>query len=202
VVVRGPSCILEGALRLASARFEEGRDRWSIVREKLTHVVDLGDSPCTSEKQTRQCRLTHSHTTSTRIFRDRKGTPDQSGTTVIEALFVLTGRSDGEIWVHENCGYLNSAEHDLGKIVISEHDISGTRSRMLLKVKLDISEEGLLRRKPILEMDCGTGTQIPITWEGSNLSLSNNKRMDNVRVQLAEEMKTFHHQHNLTVDDN
>jgi hypothetical protein len=104
----------------------------------------------------------------------------------MEASFV----SDRNIWLHEDCGSRQSAEHDLGRIAIREVDISGLRGRMLLKVKLDISEEGLLCRKPVLEMVCGT--QLPITWKSSNLSLSNRKRMDNVRVQLAEEMKTFH----------
>jgi hypothetical protein len=190
VVVRGPSCILEGALRFATARFGEGRDRWSIVREKLTHDVDIGNKPCTSD-YTITNKFRHK---SKRTLRDRKGTPDQSGTTVVEASFFFppdpTGRSDGKLWLHENCGNRDSAEHDLGRIVIREDDISGTRKRMLLKVKLDISEEGLLCRKPVLEMACGT--QLPINWRSSNLSLSNKKRMDNVRVQLAEEMMTFH----------
>jgi hypothetical protein len=189
VVVRGPSPILEGALRFATARFGEGRDRWSIVREKLTHDVNLVDSSCTSDYT-----ITSQNTyNDTRNLRDRK-----SGTTVIEASFFFfphnPGRSNGELWFHENCGDLNSAEYDLGRIVIKKNDISGTRKSMLLTVKLDISEEGLLFRKPILKMSRGTQEQIPITWESSNLSLSNKKRMDNVRVQLAEEMKTFHHQ--------
>jgi hypothetical protein len=200
VVVRGPSCVLEGALRFASALFEEGRARWSIVREKLTHAVDIGDSPCTWEEPTdfqiqyqnvQNSLNRHKHK---RNLRDRKGTPDQSGTTVMEASFFFPpdqpGRSHGELWLHENCGNRDSAEHDLGRVVIREDDVSGMRKRMLLKVKLDISEEGLLCRKPVLEMNCGT--QLPITWKSSNISLSNKKRMDNVRVQLAEEMKTFH----------
>jgi hypothetical protein len=190
VVVRGPSCILEGALRFASARFGEGRDRWSIVREKLTHVVDLSDTPCPS-KCTITSEFRHNNTSN---LRDGKLTPDQSGMTVMEASFffnpAIHGRSDGELRLHENCGNPYSVVRDLGRIVIREDDISGLRSKMLLKVKLDISEEGLLCRKPALEMSCGT--QLPITWKSSSLSLSNNKRMEDVRVQLAEEMKTFH----------
>jgi hypothetical protein len=207
VVVRGPSCILEGALRFASARFGEGRDRWSIVREKLSHFVNVADSSFTSEKPTSQYR--HRHRTSISSLRDRKGTPDQSGTTMIEATFYFPffpldqpGRSNGEVWLHENCGDRDRAEHDLGRIVIKENDISGSRISILLKVKLDISEDGLLFRKPILlKISRGTQEQIPITWESSNLSFSKDM-MDNVRVQLADEMKTFHHQYNLTVDGN
>jgi hypothetical protein len=220
VVVRGPSCILEGALRFATAQFEEGKDRWRIVRETLTHAVDIGDSPCTWEEPTdvqiqyQNVQNSLNRLKQKRNLRDRKDTPEQSGTTVIEASFLFDpdkqGRSDGELWLHENCGGRPSAEHDLGRIVISENEISGMRSRIkMLKVKLDISEEGLLCRKPVLEMVCPDPkttswrwNQMPITWEGSNLSLSNNNRMDNVRVQLADEMKTFHHQHNLTVDGN
>jgi hypothetical protein len=195
VVVRGPSCILEGALRFASARFGEGRDRWSIVREKLTHVVNVVDSSFTSEKPTSQYR--HRHRTSISSLRDRKGTPDQSGTTVIEASFFFfphnPGRSNGELWFHEKCGDLNRAEHDLGRIVIKKNELSGTQRSMLLTVKLDISEEGLLFRKPILKMSRGTQEQIPMTWESSSLSFSKDM-MDNVRVQLADEMKTLYHQ--------
>jgi hypothetical protein len=164
----------------------------------MTHVVDLGDLPCNSETITSQYRHTN-----TRNLKERKGTSDQLGTTVIEASFFFFPDKPGssrELWLHENCGDRDSAEHDLGKIVIKKNDISRTGKRMLLKLKLDISEEGLLRRKPILEMSCATQEQIPITWESSSLSFSNNNRMDNVRVQLAEEMKTFHHQYNLTVD--
>jgi hypothetical protein len=124
-------------------------------------------------------------------------TPDQSGTAVIEASFLFDpykqGTSDGEgqLWLHENCGSRPSAEHDLGRIVISENEISGMRSRIkMLKVKLFISEEGLLFRDPVLETSCGD--QIPITWESSSLSLSSNNGMDNVRAQLADEMKTLH----------
>jgi hypothetical protein len=73
----------------------------------------------------------------------------------------------------------------------------------MLKVKLDISEEGLLLRKPTLEMSyyapnnfdmslSGAGLGIlPITWEGANLSFSDDS-MDTVREQLVEEMKTLH----------
>jgi hypothetical protein len=129
----------------------------------------------------------------------------KSGTTVIEASFFFfphnPGRSNGELWFHETCGDLNRAEHDLGRIVIKKNELCGTRRSMLLTVKLDISEEGLLFRKPILKMSRGTQEQIPITWESSSLSFSKDM-MDNVRVQLADEMKTFHHQYNLTVDGN
>jgi hypothetical protein len=204
VVVRGPSCILEGALRFASALFGEGRDRWNIVREKLTHAVDLADSPCTWEESTDfiigfiNFQENLSKHRRRRNLRERKDTPYQSGTTVIEATFLFDPDkqvgSDGDLWLHEDCGSRPSAEHDLGRIVISEKEISGMRSgfsrTQKLKAKLDISEEGLLFRDPILEMGCGT--QIPITWESSNLSLSNNNGMDNVRVQLADEMKTLH----------
>jgi hypothetical protein len=207
VVVRGPGCVLEGALRFGSALFEEGRARWSIVREKLTHAVDIGDSPCTCEEPTDvqiQYQNSLNRLKQKRNLRDRKDTPEQSGTTVIEASFQFypdkQGRSDGELWLHENFGGRPSAEHDLGRIVISENEISGMRSRIkMLKVKLDISEEGLLCRNPVLEMVCPDPettswrwNQIPITWESSRLSLSNNNGMDNVRVQLADEMKTSH----------
>jgi hypothetical protein len=129
----------------------------------------------------------------TRYLRSRKSTPAQSGITVIETSFfhhsLATSKRTAGVWLHENCGSRQSAEHDLGRIVIREDDISGMRSKML-KVKLDISEEGLLFRDPVLEMDCGT--QMSITWESSSLSFSSNNGMDNVRAQLAKEMKSLH----------
>jgi hypothetical protein len=215
VVVRGPSCVLEGALRFASALFGEGRDRWSIVHEKLTHVVDVGDLPCTWDTweeptdlniQYQNVKNSLNRHKQKRNLRDRKDTSDQLGTTVMQATFHFDpdkqGRSDGELWLHENCGSRQSAEHDLGRIIISENNISGMRRRYCrihkLKVKLDISEEGLLFRKPILEMvsvcpetNSRRWNQMPITWEGANLSFSKDT-MDNVRVQLADEMKTLH----------
>jgi hypothetical protein len=45
VVLRGPSCILKGALRFASALFEEGRDRWSVVRVRMTQAVNVVNFP-------------------------------------------------------------------------------------------------------------------------------------------------------------
>jgi hypothetical protein len=158
--VRGPGCILEGALRFASALFGEvGRDGWSLVRERLTHSLSVADSPCTFQKPAEPKTVRDKNT---RNLGSKKGTPDQSGMTVIEALFF----SDGDIWLHENCGGRQCAEHDLGRIVIRNDGIAGMRGRTLLKVKLDISKEGLLFRDPVLETS--RGQQIPITWESSN----------------------------------
>jgi hypothetical protein len=135
VVVKGPSCILEGALRFATTLFGEGMDRWSLVRERITHSVSVANSPCTLQKPAEPKIARYRHK-KTRNLRSRKGTkPDQSGTTVIEASVF----SDKEIWLHEDCGNRNSAEHDLGRIVIKDDGIPGMRSRMLLKVKLYIS---------------------------------------------------------------
>jgi hypothetical protein len=190
MVVRGPSCILEGALRFATALFGERMDRWSLVRERLTHVVSVSDSPCTLKKPA-EPNIGQYHTRY--YLRSRKSTPAQSGITVIETPFIHYSasrkRPDG-LWLHEHCGTRRSAEHDIGRIVISEPQIPGTvNENEHLKVKLDISEEGLLFRKPVLETSCGE--QIPITWESSNLSFSKDM-MNNVRAQLAEEMKTSH----------
>jgi hypothetical protein len=192
---------------LANALFGEGRDRWSLIREKLTHVVNVAFSPCTLERQTGPITSRYIHNNS-RNLGDRNGTPDQSGTTVISVSFFFPPdnpeRSDGEIWVHENCGNRQSAEHDLGRIVIREPQIQGTvKNDEILNVNLVISDEGLLVSDPILEMKCkpqskpctpwrGPGRRLPMTWETSSLSFSNDM-MDNVQAQLAEEMKALHH---------
>jgi hypothetical protein len=126
LVVRGPSCILEGALRFATALFGEGRDRWSFVREKLTHVVDVTYSPCTLKKRTdheagqydNRKKLTSRKTTSVQL----------SATIVLESSFyhdLSRSRPDRELWLHEDCGNRNSVEHDLGMIVIGEDNIPG-----------------------------------------------------------------------------
>jgi hypothetical protein len=212
VVIRGPNCILEGALRFATARFGEGMDRWSVVRERLTHVVDVTNSPCACWKRTtdheagqKDCR---------KKLTSRKTTSVQSSTTtVLERSFchaLSRRRPDRELWLHEDCGHPGNAEHDLGMILIGEEKIPTGRVCAMLKVKLDISEEGLLLSKPTLEMSnyapnnsdislSGAGLTglgvLPITWEGANLSLSDDS-MDTAREQLAEEMKTLHIQPN------
>jgi hypothetical protein len=165
-------------------------------------TVSVADFPCTLEKPAEPKIARYKNT---RYLRNKKDTPDQSATTVIEATFYVhpdkQGRYDGELWLHENCGSRQSAEHDLGRIVISENEVSEMQSTLQnLKVKLDISEEGLLCRKPILEMQMNypdnngwIWVQMPITWESSSpCSLSNNNRMEDVRVQLADEMKMLH----------
>jgi hypothetical protein len=197
VVLRGPSCILKGALRFASALFEEGRDRRSIVRERMTHAVNVANFPCKLEEPTElKC-------TQTMDLSDSSGdtTPVlHSGmTTVIQRSFyhpLTRSRPDGELWLHEDCGNRQSAEHDLGMIRIREHNIPNDIVCAKLKVKLVISEEGLFLRKPTLKMSCythrksqhlldGPGSRLAITWEGSNLS---KKRMKEVRAQLEEEL--------------
>jgi hypothetical protein len=196
LVVWGPCCILEGALRFATALFSEGgRDRWSVVRERLTHSVSVADSPCTLEKPA-EPKTAGTNTTVLRRRKEEETEGAQSGITVMEASFIHSlgrrkGRpDDGGVWLHEDSGSRQSAEHNLGRIVMGEDVISGLRSVVMpvLKVKLDISEEGLLARDPVLETSCGN--QMPITWESSNLSLSNNNgTMEDVRAQLANEMK-------------
>jgi hypothetical protein len=199
-VLRGPSCILKGALRFASALFEEGRDRWSIVRERMSHVVNVDDFPCKVEEP---AELKYEQTmVLTDCSGDTRPVLHSGTTTVIQRSFfnsLTTSRPDGELWLHEDCGNRQSAEHDLGMIRIREDNIPDDIVRAKLKVKLVISEEGLLLRKPTLKMSCythrkskhlmdGPGSRLAITWEGSNLS---KKRMKEVRAQLEEELKTY-----------
>jgi hypothetical protein len=200
VVLRGPSCILEGALRFGSALFEEERDRCSIVRERMTHAVNVANIPCKYEEPTElKCALTMDLSDSSG---DTTPALHSGMTTFIQRSFfhpLATSRPDEEPWLHEDYGNRKSAEHDLGMIRIREDNLPDDIVCAKLKVKLVISEEGLLSRKPTLQMSCythrqsqhpldGPGSRLAITWEGSNLS---NKRMKEVRAQLEEEMKTL-----------
>jgi hypothetical protein len=125
------------------------------------------------------------------------------GTTkVIQRSFchpLTKSRPDGELWLHADCGNRQSAGHDLGMIRIREHKIPDDIVCVKLEVKLVISEEGLLLRKPTLKMSCcthkksqhpldGSGSRLAITWEGSNLS---KKWMKEVQTQLEKEIKTL-----------
>jgi hypothetical protein len=195
-------CILEGALRFGAALTEERRDRWSILREKMTHTVSVATFPCTEQEPADSEGLQRIYKMVPSSARQTPR-PVQSGMTVIEAeafLHFTAGsmRPDGAIWLHEDCGSRQSAEHDLGMILIREDDISRMR-RSVVKVKLHISAEGLLLRRPTVNTrgDIRNSSiseapwDLPITWEGSNPSFSE-EMMENVRAQLAEEMKKLH----------
>jgi hypothetical protein len=190
-VLRGPSCILKGALRFASALFEEGRDRRSIVRERMTHAVNIANFPCKYEEPTEfKCALTMDLSDcsgdTTPVF--------HSGTTrAIQRSFfhsLTTSRPDEELWLHEDCGYRQSAEHDLGMIRIREDNILDDVVRAKLKVKLVISEERKVTLK--MSLSCYThkksqhpsdlGSNSAFIWEGSNLSKAG---MNEVRAQLV-----------------
>jgi hypothetical protein len=181
----------------------------------MTHIVNVTFSPCTLEKPAEPKSGRYKHTWKSWNLTSMMDAQLGTRVRVMETSFIqfmTTSRTGREIWLHEHCGNRQCAEHDLGMILIGEYKIPGTIYAKL-NLKLEISEEGLLLRRPTLEMSscCRSESGIlldgsefrlpPITWESSNLSFSKDM-MDNVRVQLAEEMKTFHHQYNLTVDGN
>jgi hypothetical protein len=171
-------------------------DRCSIVRERMSHIVNVADFPCKYEepnelKYAQAMILSDSSGDTTPVL--HSGT-----TTVFQRSFFhppTTSRPDWELWLHEDCGNRRTAEHDLGRILIGEDDIPDDIVRAKLKVKLVISEDG----KPTLKMSCyahrksqhpldGPGSRLAITWEGSNLS---KEGMKEVRAQLEEEMKAL-----------
>jgi hypothetical protein len=176
----------------------------------MTHIVNVTFSPCTLRKPAEPKSGRYKH----KWNLTRTMEASQLGTRVMERSFLqlmTTSRTGREIWLHEHCGNRQCAEHDLKMIHIGEYKIPGT-IHAKLNVKLEISEEGLLLRRPTLEMsscshiesgillDSSEFRLPPITWEGFNLSLSDNT-MHNLRMQLVEEMETLY-PYNLTVDGN
>jgi hypothetical protein len=108
------------------------------------------------------------------------------------------------IWLHEDCSNRQSGEHDFGRIVIQEHRIPGGIGE-LLRVRIEISEEGFVLRRPALDIKSvypegfvpfpleeeAVGRSLTLTWEGANLTLSK-ERMNEVGVQLVEEITAQH----------
>jgi hypothetical protein len=201
---------------LATALFGEGRDRWSLVREKPTHEVNVDFYPCnigfpTEHGGNWEYQKKNQMNSEPTAPPPPPPVPWWRTTKVLERSFYqpLDPNSSGskplsEIWLHEYCGNRQSAEHDFGRYVIQEHSIPGGIGE-LLKVRIEISEEGFLLRRPSLDIKSfypegfvpfpleeeAVGRSLTLTWEGANLTLSK-ERLAEVGAQLVEEITAQH----------
>jgi hypothetical protein len=203
---------------LATALFGEGRDRWSLVREKPTHEVNVDSLPCKIGFPTEHGGSSWEYQKKNQMNSESTAPPPPPPpvpwwrtTTVLERSFYQpldpnssSSKPLSEIWLHEDCGNRQSAEHDFGRYVIQEHSIPGGIGE-LLKVRIEISEEGFLLRRPSLDIKSfypegflpfpleeeAVGRSLTLTWEGANLTLSK-ERLAEVGAQLVQEITAQH----------